>query len=63
VQLLEALLKSSLITSHDVLTHFQPGLKGGLRGLTFAETPLSAISRFNWSPESAEMRPLFQRAS
>jgi hypothetical protein len=29
-------------------------------GLTFAETPLSAISRFNWSPESAEVRPLFE---
>jgi len=27
---------------------------------TFAETPFSAISRFNWSPESAEMRPLFR---
>ncbi|PYJ95867.1 MAG: hypothetical protein DME68_09580 [Verrucomicrobia bacterium] len=26
-------------------------------GLTFAETPLSAISRFNWSPESTEARP------
>jgi hypothetical protein len=25
-----------------------------LKGLTFAETPLSAISRFNWSPESPE---------
>jgi hypothetical protein len=28
-----------------------------------AEPPLYAISRFNWSPESAEMRPLFQSAS
>jgi hypothetical protein len=31
-----------------------------LRGLTFAETPLSAISRFTWSPESTEARPLFK---
>jgi hypothetical protein len=31
-----------------------------LGGLTFAETPLSAISGFNWSPESAEVRPLFK---
>jgi hypothetical protein len=36
------------------------GLKGRLRGLTFAEAPLSAISRFKWSPESAEMRPLYE---
>jgi hypothetical protein len=27
-------------------------------GLTFAEAPLNAISRFNWSPESPEVRPL-----
>jgi hypothetical protein len=26
----------------------------------FAETPLSAISRFNWSPESPEVRPLLK---
>ena len=39
------------------------GLKIRLGGLTFAEAPLSAISRFNWSPESAEVRPLFQSAS
>ncbi len=32
------------------------GLKSRLGGLTFAETPLSAISRFNWSPESTEAR-------
>jgi len=36
------------------------GLKSRLGGLTFAEAPLSAISRFNWSPESAEVRPLFK---
>jgi hypothetical protein len=35
-------------------------LKAGWGGLTFAETPLSAISRFTWSPESAEVRPLFK---
>jgi hypothetical protein len=38
------------------------GDKGWLKGLTFAETPLSAISRFNWSPESPEARPLIESA-
>ena len=38
------------------------GLKNRLGGLTFAETPLSAISRFNWSPESPEARPLLKAA-
>ena len=28
-----------------------------MKGLTFAETPLSAISRFTWSPEAPEARP------
>ena len=37
-------------------------VKGWLKGLTFAETPLSAISRFNWSPESPEARPLIESA-
>jgi hypothetical protein len=37
-------------------------VKGWLKGLTFAETPLSAISRFNWSPESPEARPLLKAA-
>src|SRR4029453_4305181 len=36
------------------------GVKSWLGGLTFAETPFSAISRSNWSPESAEVRPLFK---
>jgi hypothetical protein len=36
------------------------GLKSRLRGLTFAEAPLSTISRSNWSPESAEVRPLLK---
>ena len=30
------------------------------QGWIFAETPFSAISRSNWSPESAEGRPLFK---
>ena len=30
-------------------------------GLTFAEAPLSAISRFNWSPESTKARRLSER--
>ena len=38
------------------LNALSAGLKGRLEGLTFAETPLSAISRFNWSPESPEAR-------
>ena len=28
--------------------------------LTFAEAPLSAISTFNWSPESTKARRLFE---
>jgi len=35
------------------------GIKSRLGGLTFAEAPLSAISSFNWSPKSAETKPLF----
>jgi hypothetical protein len=35
-------------------------VKGRLGGLTFAETPLSAISRFTWSPEASEARWLFK---
>jgi hypothetical protein len=31
-----------------------------MEGLTFAEAPLSAISRFNWSPESTEARRLVE---
>src|SRR5213082_2111512 len=54
------MVKSPSITSSDVSTHFWPVLKSRLGGLTFAEAPLSAISRFNWSPESAEVRPLFE---
>jgi hypothetical protein len=54
------MVKSSSITSSDVSTHFRPVLKSRLGGLTFAEAPPSAISRSNWSPESAEVRPLFK---
>ena len=36
------------------------GFKSRLGGLTFAEAPLSAISRFNWSPESTKARRLFE---
>src|SRR5882724_1703763 len=39
---------------------YSAGLKSRLGSLTFAEAPLSAISRFNWSPESAEVRPLLK---
>jgi hypothetical protein len=31
-----------------------------LRGLTFGKTPLSAISRFIWSPEAFEARRFFE---
>jgi hypothetical protein len=54
------MVKSPSITSSDVSTHFRPVLKSRLGGLTFAEAPPSAISRSNWSPESAEGRPLFK---
>jgi hypothetical protein len=48
-----------LITSSGVLNALSAGLKTRLGGLTFAETPLSAISRFTWNPESPEARSLF----
>jgi hypothetical protein len=54
------MVKSPSITSSDVSTHFRPVLKSRLGGLTFAEAPPSAISRSNWSLESAEVRPLFK---
>ena len=54
------MVKSPSITSSDVSTHFRPVLKSRLGGLTFAEAPLSAISRFNWSPESTKARRLFE---
>jgi len=60
IRLSGVLIKSSSITSSDVSTHFRPVLKNRLRGLTFAEAPLSAISRFSWSPESPETRRLFK---
>src|SRR5438093_4377217 len=53
------MVKSPSITSSDVSTNFWPVLKSRLGGLTFAEAPLSAISRFNWSPESAQTKSLF----
>jgi hypothetical protein len=34
------------------------GVKGWLKGLTFAETPLNAISTFNGSLEASEVRRL-----
>ncbi len=42
------------------LNALSAGSESRLGGLTFAEAPLSAISRFNWSPESAEVRTLFK---
>jgi hypothetical protein len=36
------------------------GLKNRLGSLTFAEAPLSAISRFNWSSESTKARRRFE---
>src|SRR6266496_649547 len=60
IRLSGVLVESSSITSSDVSTHFRPVLKNRLGGLTFAEAPLSAISRFNWSPESTRARRLFE---
>ena len=45
-------LKSFVITSPGVLTHFLPG-SARLRDLAFAETPLSAISGVTWSPDTS----------
>ena len=42
------------------LNALSAGPKSRLGGLTFAEAPLSAISRFSWSPESTEARRLFK---
>jgi hypothetical protein len=37
-----------------------PSARLNKQGWIFAETPLNAISRSNWSPESAQGRPLFK---
>ena len=42
------------------LNALSAGPKSRLGGLTFAEAPLSAISRSNWSPESTEARRRFK---
>jgi hypothetical protein len=42
------------------LNALSAGSESRLRGLTFAEAPLSAISRFNWSPESTKARRMFE---
>ena len=42
------------------LSALSAGLKSAGWGLTCGETPLSAISRFNWSPESTKARRLFK---
>src|SRR2546422_4352473 len=39
---------------------YSAGLKSRLGSLTFAEAPLSAISRFNWSPESVRSEAAVQ---
>ena len=44
------------------LTALLTGLKKLVKGLTFAATPLSAISRFKLEPQSPEARPLFNAA-
>ena len=43
-----------------VIRRFNASSAGMKMGLTFAKTPLNAISRFNWSPESTEARPLLK---
>jgi hypothetical protein len=60
IRLSGVLIEFSSITLPDVSTHLRPGLKNRLGGLTFAGKPLSAISRFNRSPESPEARPLLK---
>jgi hypothetical protein len=53
------------IVSDHVIRRFNAlsaELKGPVGGLTFAEAPLSAISRFTWSPEPPEARPLLKAA-
>jgi hypothetical protein len=53
------IVKASSITSPDVSRTF--GRAEEARGAwPPLEPPLYAISRFNWSPESAEVRPLFE---
>jgi len=47
------------ITSSDSFNLSSAGLNKP-QGWIFAETPFSAISRSKWSPESAEVRPLFK---
>jgi hypothetical protein len=60
IQLSGVLVKSPRLRHPTSQRTFGPVLKSRLRGLTFAEAPLSAISRFNWSPESTEVRRLFK---
>jgi hypothetical protein len=60
----DAPVASTLKISVDHVTRrldaLSAGLKGRSGGLTFAETPLSAIPRFNWSFEASEATPLFK---
>jgi hypothetical protein len=50
IRLSGLLVNSSSITLPDVSTHLRPCSKAGRGSLTFAEAPLSAISRSNWTP-------------
>jgi hypothetical protein len=43
------------------LNALSAGSEKPVGGLTFAEAPLSAISRFNWSVESTAARGLIKR--
>ncbi len=63
IRLSGVLAKSSSITSSDVSTHFRPVLKSRLGGLTFAEAPLSAISRFQLEPRVSRREAAAQSAS
>src|SRR5260370_3972786 len=53
-------LRRKSITSSEVSTYLRPGLKSRLGGLTFAEAPFSAISRFNWSPSQPKRGRFFK---
>jgi hypothetical protein len=63
IRLSGVLIKSLPITSSDSFNASSAGIRKARWGWIDTETPFSAISRSNWSPDSAEVRPLLQSAS
>ena len=57
------MVKTSAIMLPDVFTRVRAGLKKPVGLEPPLEPPLYAISKSNWSPESAEVRPPFQSVS